>query len=294
MNKSHGRPNMATLLPPNTQTVNNSRDIAAAAGSAGCRHVARDVKGCDVGERSDGFSFEEQLRQRHARQFRFRLFSTLALILAMLASAAPWVPPTSIVAIDRPLSALANLAERIRFLIEPLTTWIGSALSQAPALSLGLLALAVTAPLVVVGMVLRGALSGFRSNADAGESSVVVAPDAARADEGGVDRTGRARPARAWLSRDDAADTTNRYHLESELTRISRAADNEIRLKLPAVERYHAAISRSPEFDFYVVALGDGNARLEVNGQQVARHRLRPGDVIGISDVRFVFSREGA
>lgn len=245
-----------------------------------------------MNERSDAFSFEQQLRHRHARQFRLRTAFSVLAASALLVASAPWLPPTSIGAIDGLIAAVADVLRAVRESFAPVLMWLEAALSRAPAVSLGLVAIAVTVPLVAVGAVVRGAIAGFGGGAEPIASARDAHTPTGGTGEYASDTTGRARPARAWLSREDDGGTPRRHHLDCELTRIGRAADNEIRLNSRGVDRYHAAVKRSAEFDFHVVALSGSDGRIEVNGQPVARSRLRPGDVVAIGGVRFVFGRE--
>ena len=77
------------------------------------------------------------------------------------------------------------------------------------------------------------------------------------------------------------------FELEGELTRIGRAADNDIRIDDLAVSSYHAAIERVPNRylegvdDFFVRDLDSTNGTL-VNGRAIDRVQIQPRDEVRI------------
>lgn len=75
--------------------------------------------------------------------------------------------------------------------------------------------------------------------------------------------------------------------LDQPMTRIGRRVDNDIVLDVPSVSRNHAQIRwRQRYFVLYDVS---SQGLTFVNGARVQEHVLRPGDVIGLSDVLLVY-----
>lgn len=75
--------------------------------------------------------------------------------------------------------------------------------------------------------------------------------------------------------------------LDQPVIRIGRRVDNDIVLDVPSVSRNHAQIRwRQRYFVLYNVS---SQGLTSVNGARVQEHVLRPGDVIGLSDVLLVY-----
>lgn len=75
--------------------------------------------------------------------------------------------------------------------------------------------------------------------------------------------------------------------LDQPVMRIGRRVDNDIVLDAPSISRQHAQIRwRQRYFVLYDVS---GQGRTLVNGVRVQEHVLRPGDVIALSDILFVY-----
>jgi pSer/pThr/pTyr-binding forkhead associated (FHA) protein len=75
--------------------------------------------------------------------------------------------------------------------------------------------------------------------------------------------------------------------LDRPITRIGRRMDNDIVLDSPSISRYHAQIRwRLRYFVLYDISSHD---RTSVNGSSIQEHVLRPGDVIGFSDILVVY-----
>lgn len=97
--------------------------------------------------------------------------------------------------------------------------------------------------------------------------------------------------AKAWIeaaAHKDAAAVPIAF--TGELLRIGRHSDNDIALEHVSVHRHHALIQRTPDQEFVLIDLtaGTGNV-LRVNGQPVARARLRDGDRIMLGEESLVF-----
>ena len=77
------------------------------------------------------------------------------------------------------------------------------------------------------------------------------------------------------------ATSRPRIALRSEMFRIGREEDNDVRLTEAEVHRYHAAILREDLGSYRIADLtGDAGHGVRVNGQPTADMRLRDGDVI--------------
>lgn len=256
-----------------------------------------------VADKSAIFSFEDRERRRGRRRLVRRLFVGLTVVAAAAFLAAPFLLPAS----DHP-GAAASLLERIMLMLSGFSGTLHAQVrdlsatvnQHTPAIALGLGVAALAVPLVVLGAVARWLAPDQEPASDGAEALSGSDEDAAVDVKGrpttpvtpvvnAGDRTGHAWPARVWLVR-DAATGAERHGITSELTRIGREADNEICIDGTGVDRYHAAISRTPEFDHYLVAIsGDAACPTEVNGSRVLRQRLRHGDVIGIGEARLTF-----
>ncbi|MBL8564658.1 MAG: FHA domain-containing protein [Hyphomicrobiaceae bacterium] len=241
------------------------------------------------------FSFDDRARKRASRRLRrFLALSLAAVVVGALALAPKLLNFAPAGTVPEPVRAwLVDTSTLGASLTAEAGRWIITLNQNAPALALGLAVAAMALLLVLAGVLFRWLLPqpAINESGDTGEVAAGPEEDAAAPVEVVVadpsDRTGHARPRRVWLSAGTAADSA-RQLLKGELTRLGSAPDNEIRIALAGVDGYHAAISRSAEFDHYLVAMSS-DAPTELNGVAVARRRLRNGDVIGIGDARLVF-----
>jgi hypothetical protein len=105
-------------------------------------------------------------------------------------------------------------------------------------------------------------------------------------------RKDRRRPAarlvetRAIVSVDD-----RRYVLDGPVAVIGRSREADCVLADPNVSRQHAELRRGSTGDWQIVDLGSTNG-IKVNGRQVDRSRLSPGDEVSLGTTRFVFDIE--
>jgi hypothetical protein len=160
-----------------------------------------------------------------------------------------------------------------------LNAWLGDNYSRAPALMLVLVALFALPPLAVAGLVLRRP----RRSPDA---TVRISRPPLGAQRSVTARTELSVwPTEAWVEL-----AGQRYVVDRSMLRIGREADNDICLMEKTVHRYHAVIRRTTDGDVVITDLSgtDGNGVL-INGARIAEGRLKPGDVIGIGEVRLKF-----
>ena len=179
------------------------------------------------------------------------------------------------------LAGLATLSADIWLQIN---TWIGEGYHRAPALMLVLAVLIALPPLALAGLMLRWPR---RSP----ETTVLIKPSSRRA-EAAHPSTGRteavsAWPTEAWV---EFAATGQRYVIGRTMLRIGREADNDICLTEKTVHRYHAVIRRTTDGDVVITDLSgaEGNG-VVINGARVGERRLKPGDLIGIGEVKLKF-----
>lgn len=185
---------------------------------------------------------------------------------------------------DFALSMFSGLAVAAAPLLRRSADLVQLAGVRAPALALGLGVAALAIPMAVLAWLLRWSLRV--PHADANPRSMALAPSVDRPD----DTTGFARPRRAWIEgKLDGAEF--RRDLKPGLTRIGRESDNEIAIATAhKLERYHAAIEHTWEYDIYICDLTNGaNERVRVNGRCCARRRLRDGDRVSCPGIAFTF-----
>jgi pSer/pThr/pTyr-binding forkhead associated (FHA) protein len=80
------------------------------------------------------------------------------------------------------------------------------------------------------------------------------------------------------------------YNIESKITRIGRAYENDLVVEYPQVSRQHAEL-RYLDGNFEIIDL-DSTGGTFVNGIRVERQVLIKGDVISLVNLHFVFSRD--
>ena len=71
-------------------------------------------------------------------------------------------------------------------------------------------------------------------------------------------------------------------NLDAPVLTLGRQGDNDIIIDDPAVSAHHAKFCMEEEEGLYVLDLGSRNGTW-VNGRQVCRERLAPGDVLSIA-----------
>jgi hypothetical protein len=93
--------------------------------------------------------------------------------------------------------------------------------------------------------------------------------------------------ARIWFKCDGVS--TAPRELNWGVTRIGRAADNDVKLDHPSVSSHHCQIELG--LDFLVVRdLGSTNGTF-INGQPIQQARLEPGQTLRLGDVEAVIER---
>jgi pSer/pThr/pTyr-binding forkhead associated (FHA) protein len=99
----------------------------------------------------------------------------------------------------------------------------------------------------------------------------------------------RARhPARAYL--EIAGVENSQFAIARDMLRIGREDDNDIRIPSKDVHRYHAAIYREHDDDWYIADLsGNGGNGVRVNGRVCSEARLKDGDIIELGPGRLRF-----
>lgn len=80
------------------------------------------------------------------------------------------------------------------------------------------------------------------------------------------------------------------HRIDSNMIRIGRHEENDIRLASQTVHRYHAVLHRTPEQKFVITDLSgpQGNG-VVVNAERVDQVALAAGDLIELGDVRLRF-----
>lgn len=79
-----------------------------------------------------------------------------------------------------------------------------------------------------------------------------------------------------------------RCALLSDMLRIGRDDDNDIRIAALSVQRHHAAIHREDYDDWHITALADGSS-VVVNGKRCSEALLHDGDIIQLGPGRMRF-----
>jgi hypothetical protein len=157
--------------------------------------------------------------------------------------------------------------------------------AQAPTLWLvtvcALVLPALASALAAIVLVRRIAMAGAR------RLIAAVRPDTA-GDVTGPGGSAPERPDRAHLACGDTARLA--LSAARPLVMIGRQDENDLRLPLPTVHRYHALVHLAGDDGFHVLDLSgrDGNG-VRLNGRRVERAALTPGDrlEIGGESIRF-------
>lgn len=113
-----------------------------------------------------------------------------------------------------------------------------------------------------------------------------VPPKQASKPRGAAKHTAHLTETKAIVSLDD-----RRYVLDRTPASLGRSRACDCVLADPNVSRKHAELRRSPAGDWEVVDLGSTNG-IKVNGRQVDRARLNPGDQVQIGTTYFTFDIE--
>ena len=79
--------------------------------------------------------------------------------------------------------------------------------------------------------------------------------------------------------------------LDGPVASLGRSRDCDCVLNDPNVSRRHAELRRGSTGDWQIVDLGSTNG-VKVNGRQVDRSRLSPGDEVVLGTTRFTFDIE--
>jgi hypothetical protein len=91
---------------------------------------------------------------------------------------------------------------------------------------------------------------------------------------------------RAIVSMDD-----RRYVLDGPVAVLGRSREADCVFDDPNISRRHAELRRGSTGDWQIVDLGSTNG-VKVNGRQVDRSRLSPGDEVALGTTRFTFDIE--
>ncbi len=199
-------------------------------------------------------------------------------------------------------------------------TWLESAFSAAPALAIGISALAVIPVLLIVGGLIRRHSDQAPSrekgtphddDAPAGntvrvakntEIRAVYRDNANTPEEPGIATQALRSPPRPMngvitVIADGASgpnEQASSRQLEfgrTTLMRIGREPDNELVLSEPTVHRYHAAIERTMDAGYVITDLsGDKGNGVLVNTRRIAKAQLGDGDEIKLGAAVLSFS----
>lgn len=203
----------------------------------------------------------------------------------------------------------------------PAAAWLENIFSAAPALVIGIAALALIPVLVLVGGLIRWqadrapALGGDQATQDdeasAGntvrvakntEIRAVYRDNAGEAEDRGIATQALRSPPRPMsgvitVIADGVAghnDPASQRKLEfgrTTLMRIGREPDNELVLAEPTVHRYHAAIERTMDAGYVITDLsGDKGNGVLVNTRRIAKAQLGDGDEIKLGAAVLSFS----
>lgn len=204
-------------------------------------------------------------------------------------------------ALARPASSVASTAPGE----DPPGQWDGWLLAGyegAPALLLGLGAVLALLPLAFAGRLVHrgrydftdaGPTESPASNDPPHEATQVLSRAARPREVQTLRADSAARPVEAWI--EVGGPTSRRYSLARGLVRIGREDDNDIRLPLVTVHRYHAVVHRTAEAEYVITDLSsaDGNGLL-VNGRRLGEARLEDGDRVQLGDAVLIFTTRRA
>jgi hypothetical protein len=179
--------------------------------------------------------------------------------------------------------------------------WLRAGYERAPALVLGLAVMVAMLPLAFAGRLVRGAEpppdpdpseAAEPSRRPAEATQVMRGPARLREVQTVRDPTA-ARPVEAWL--EVAGAEGRRWALGRGMVRIGREEDNDIRLPLATVHRYHAVLHRTSDAEYVITDLSsaDGNG-LIVNGRRLAEARLKDGDRVQLGAATLTFAARPA
>lgn len=179
---------------------------------------------------------------------------------------------------DAELSTAEKLVRTAEFAVFSAWEMMAAGYRTAPALMLGL-AMLIAVPVLAIAsrtaVVLRRSPEATRrwrgSKVLEGDVKVAMAENAG---EAAIPRSGH-----AFLEIVGAANA--RFAILSDMLRIGREDDNDIRIPSSRVHRYHAAILREEFGCYHITDLTgfDGDGVL-VNGKRCAQAQLNDGDVI--------------
>jgi hypothetical protein len=180
--------------------------------------------------------------------------------------------------------------------------WLLAGYERAPALVLGLGAILAILPLAFAGRLVH---RGHYEFGDPGPTEVTSAAEPPQAPTRVLKRANQprevqtlraddaARPVEAWLVLDGAGG--RRYDLARGVVRLGREVDNDVRLPLATVHRYHAIVHRTSEAEYVITDLSspDGNGLL-VNGRRLGEARLEDGDRVQLGEAMLTFTTRPA
>jgi hypothetical protein len=162
--------------------------------------------------------------------------------------------------------------------------------------------LLVALVLAVLGLLLAGWSWYRRSRPSAGQILRRWKASGARAAAITETVTGPARsqsgeaaiaPEAAFLVTQDREG--RRLSLSSEVVRIGRHEENDVRLRDKTVHRYHALVHHTNDGEFIIKDLsGTGGNGVYVNGRRIGERQLAPGDLVELGAVKLRFVSERA
>ncbi|KAB2846062.1 MAG: FHA domain-containing protein, partial [Hyphomicrobiaceae bacterium] len=78
-----------------------------------------------------------------------------------------------------------------------------------------------------------------------------------------------------------------RLSLRSEIVRIGRHEENDVRLRDRTVHRYHAVVQHNVDGEFIIKDLsGESGNGVYVNGRRIGERQLAPGDLVELGAVK--------
>jgi hypothetical protein len=163
---------------------------------------------------------------------------------------------------------------------------IGTGYQRAPALVLALSALLLVPAAAVVSFAARAARAQSKRRA------FFAALAASRESTRGTQTPDPDLPAwssQAWLSIEGEA--SGAHAIAGDMLRIGRHHDNDVRLPLKSVHRYHAVIHRTCDAGFVITDLsGEHGNGVRIHGQRRAQAPLVHGDEIELGMARMPFA----
>ena len=193
-------------------------------------------------------------------------------------------------------AAAQSFSDRIQNFAFDSALWVSASYDRAPALMLGL-ALFLSMPLLV----LAGAVLINRSRAERNASVKHIRKAQAWKLESPYDdplptEPEPVWPSRAWIEFEVAPGRPGlRHRIGPPLIRIGRDAENDVCLRHNSVDRFHAAIYRNDDSEFFIRDLtGEAGLGVWVNGRRTGEARLEPGDAIVLGAQKITFHAEPA